>query len=414
MKRTLYVLVCLLLLPASTWSQEVEETVWEDSSQETVTVNRSDLDAIMERLEELEAEVLKLKTGARSDTSATDDYTDPYPVSSPAIAPVRQSLLPDISVVGNIIGKTSNDRTDPDRNQVNMQELELAFQGYLYPQIRADAFIALGSDDGHQAALEEGYVTFLQLGNTNLNSKLGKKRLDFGKINKIHPHHWHFVDAPLVNRNFLSEDGIITQGAFVGYLLPPIGRMFNSVEAGVSRLSRDDYPGDAPFGPGFDGRVYSGRLWSSMAMQNGSELEFGASVAHGPGSALADVDSNQVTLSGLDLTYRMWPSAHTRYLLQAEAINQRRLGQSNLGYYVLGNYKWDKYWDFGLRYDWSARSYPNPGHDSGLSAMLTNRLTETMLMRLQLNRGNRANFGKLNEAFFQIVWGLGPHTHPLE
>jgi hypothetical protein len=71
---------------------------------------------------------------------------------------VPQTELPDISVIGNIVGLASSDHAADNRSDIVVRELELGLQGYLYPQVRADAFIALSKLEGIIPALESSHA----------------------------------------------------------------------------------------------------------------------------------------------------------------------------------------------------------------------------------------------------------------
>ena len=65
--------------------------------------------------------------------------------------------LPNISVIGNIIGE-SNDH----KKSLDVKDIEFSFQHYLYPSVKADIFLGLHKENGKRSLeLEEGYVTFL-------------------------------------------------------------------------------------------------------------------------------------------------------------------------------------------------------------------------------------------------------------
>jgi len=128
--------------------------------------------------------------------------------AAPAAAPAVDSRtlgrgssleLPDISVIGNITGTYGSDKGMEDLNRVLLDESEFAFQGYLYPDLRADVIAAIHRHDGEYAThLEEGYLTFLRTRVPGLSLKVGEKLVEVGKTNGRHPHHWAFVDRPYV------------------------------------------------------------------------------------------------------------------------------------------------------------------------------------------------------------------------
>ena len=139
--------------------------------------------------------------------------------------------LPNISLIGNFVGQN----VDGDRS-FGVQEVELSFQHYLYPGVKADVFIGLGKHEegeeegGYEVSLEEAYVTFMSLPallfpnrpfNLPLGAMVGQKLLAVGKLNALHPEQWAFVDRPVVHQQFFGAGhGLAGQGGQLAYLLP--------------------------------------------------------------------------------------------------------------------------------------------------------------------------------------------------
>jgi hypothetical protein len=267
--------------------------------------------------------------------------------------------------------------------------------------------------------------------------RLGRKLLDFGKVNPIHPHHWPYVNGPVVFKDYMGH-GFGGDGLAVSYLLPT--ETFANLEVGAWKFSHHHHEEEeeeesVEFGAGFQDRVYSGRLWTSHPFSENAELELGASGAIGHGFRHhhheGDAEEEEqiyddISLRGLDLTYKFWPEAHRRLLLQAEALWHRRRGthlheeeiltegRTSFGYYLFGNYQWDNYWDAGLLYSAAEQPFPAEGRDACLSGILTNHLTETTALRLQLDLSRTPETGRESAVWLQLLWGIGPHSHPLE
>ena len=148
--------------------------------------------------------------------------------------------LPDISVIGDITAQTSTDTGYVNRNQVTIRGIELALQGYLYPQMRADMFLAMHR---HENAFEpeicEASVSFLRLFLDGLGLQAGKIHVDFGKLNKIHQHERPFTDQPLALTNFLGYHGLVGEGAALNYLFPL--PFFLRIEGGAWRMTAGEH-----------------------------------------------------------------------------------------------------------------------------------------------------------------------------
>ena len=342
----------------------------------------------------------------------------------------KASFLPDISVIGNNLGRFFTPRGTTDRNRLQLGEFEIGLQQKIYSGVRFDAFLTAGADNGFQVAAEEAYATFSQIGHLPFGAYLGQKRLDFGKINPIHPHARHYADQPAAVANLLGADSLSGNGAALTYLLP-VKNLFANLELGFWRtdpsgqgmnIGAGANPPFYPVGAGISGDFPLLRLWLSKELTKAGEIEIGAS--HGFGkSDLGD----RINLTGLDFTYRSSPSAFKRWIFQSEAFWHQRhdaVGgtgvHSRTGHYALLAYQPDQYVEYGLRYDNSQFPWPLPGRDESLSLIWSNNLTETTLLRLQYKYGNRTSSVFLparngyNELLLQFIWGGGSHVHSLQ
>ncbi|MBU3956253.1 hypothetical protein KJ633_07300 [bacterium] len=346
------------------------------------------------------------------------------------------SNLPDISVIGDFYGKASNSKDDTVKDKLTIRSIELSLQGYLYPEMRADIFLAMHKHgEIVEAEICEGYVSFLKLFN-NLSGKIGKVHVDFGKINKVHQHHRPYVDQPQVITNFFGDHGLVGEGASLSYLLPlPFFVQFDVsawqipshehepeeqdvtglIDADGNNIEEILVPGEcSEFGMG--GGVYTSRLWLSFPVSGKSELEIGASGATGQGSHYTH-HKDEVDIIGIDVTYKIWPSAHTRLLFQSEYLKLKRVvppGELNRrGFYSFLEYRFNRYWDAGVRYDHAENAFPVLTKHSSFSGIVTRHLTETTGWRFQYKQ-NFKEPDNIREAYIQIFFGIGAHSHPLE
>lgn len=344
--------------------------------------------------------------------------------------------LPDISLIGVIDGHTSSDKSDDTRDKLEFNEVETAFQGYIYPEMKADVFLALHKHDGeYESEICEAKVSFLKLAE-GLSAEAGKVHVEFGKLNKAHSHTRAMADQPAVLTNFLGEHSLNPQGGTLKYLLPL--PFYAQVQAGAWQGAPHEHGVDADntadvlditgstvsaitasedgsdFSPA--GKIYTGRYNMSFALGAASELELGASYLKGNGSHYEHHKDN-IKLAGADFTLKFWPSTYRRFTLQGEYMHLKRevpAGTLNRdGLYVLANYRTSKYWDFGARFDYSENALPSITYERDYSLIATRHLTETTTLRAQYKHINLSG-DKADEAWFQIIFGLGPHSHELE
>lgn len=342
--------------------------------------------------------------------------------------------LPDISGVVNISGYFSDDNNDTGKNKLKVDEVETAFQGYIYPELRADIILAVHRHgEEYETEVCEAKSSFLNLG-YGFSAEVGKIHLDFGKINKLHTHHLPMTDRPLVLRNFLGEHEFAPTGMVVKYLIPfiPFYSQFqlgfwnislhhhetketevldiNGTTVTVNSLvhsESDFYPTD---------KIYSFRWNSSFEIADNKDIEFGLSGIKGRGPHYTEHKDN-VEIVGADITFRWFPSSYKKWTFQNEWIHLKReipIGKLNReGFYSFINYRADKYWDFGIRFDYSENAWPGVLYERGVSAIVTRHLTETSYWRFTTKHVN-ASSKNITEEWFQLSFGLGPHSHELE
>ena len=398
-----------------------------------VTITKSQWEQFLARQQQLEKELAALKSQtatAPATLPAEDQSLDDTPASTTRPASGNRSLLlPDISLVTTGKFNGTNDRRDENRNRFSLEEAEIGIQGYVYPNVRADAFIVAAPGEGEAFNIEEGYLTFIGL-RKNLNLVVGRKFAPFGRTGEQHPHSWLYSRQLLARQNLVAGENLSGDGLLVRYLLPTGKKLFANLDLGVFNAAEGEEgvisndPSQITSGPGasFTNRFYTARLWASKAIGRNNELEVGASWARGDSALhnedfdLGAIGKSQVT--GADITWRRFFSGPKRLLLRSEYFRYqpkgdlRGIANSASGYYALANYRFNKRDDVGLLYEKSG--FPgNNDHEKALSLIYTRQFTEQFYFRLQAIRGDRPG-GNYNQVIGQLTWGLGPHTHNLE
>lgn len=277
--------------------------------------------------------------------------------------------IPDISVVGIMEGSNGH--------KFGFSEAELSIQGYLYPSIRADLFLSVAKDEvgDYGIAVEEAFVTATNIWD-RVGMRVGTKKIDFGKVNAFHPEQWGFISRPTVLTHFLGEEGLTGEGGAISYLFE--APFFLHAELGNWSEAET-------------GTFYTGRVSTSFEMPN--ESEFGIGV-----SAVADADD---TLLGIDATFVSYPESGTRWKFQNEILKRA----DEWGAYSFLAYRWNPYWETGLRYDVS------DGETDSFTGVITHSLTETSKLRLEVGYDLDA---QVLASTVQFVFGMGPHSHTLQ
>lgn len=330
--------------------------------------------------------------------------------SKPAIA------LPDISFTGQAGVNLFAGPEDSREASFTFDGFEIMAQSYMHPD--AQAVFVLGAHN-HEGVIEfeveEAFLTFSNLPFSTA-VKAGRKLLDFGRINHIHPHEWLFLSKPLIYSGFLGGHGLNGDGASVEALLPlPV---FLNVQAGIWRTPEahheeegEEHHHDA-FSPA--GELYNLRLWSSFEPAEKTELEFGLSGLKGTGSCHED-HMDRIVMLGADLTLKMWLSAYSRFMVMAEAMYLERQVPpgtfGSIGAYLYAGLRLDKNWEAGLRYDWAETPGPARDKHSNISLIASNYITESFKIRAEYAYSPEE---EAHTGMIKAVFGIGPHTHPLQ
>jgi hypothetical protein len=300
-----------------------------------------------------------------------------------------------------------------------MHESELGLQEIIDPYARADFFISFGE---HGVDLEEGFLTFTSLP-YGLQVKAGKMRAAFGKVNTLHNHVLTWTDRPLVTQNLVGgEDGINDAGVSLSRLLPAPKGIFLE---GTAQLFRGDSE-----------TVFAARKRSDLAtvghlrayadINESTNIDIGGSFARGK-SPFAHA-WNQ--LYGLDATLRWKPlrrAIYHSFLFRTELFWSARdqLSPLNIfetqhafGMYSSAEYRVNRRWTVGGRFDRSGRATNASLTDTGFSGILTYWPSEFSQIRGQYRYGHlwditNTRFTNANEFLFQFLFVMGAHgAHP--
>jgi hypothetical protein len=336
-------------------------------------------------------------------------------------------LNPDISLIGDFIGTAGHNQVAPGRS-LEMHESEVGIQAIIDPYARADAFISFGETGVN---VEEAYVTFTSLP-AGLLLKVGKKRADFGKVNTIHNHALPFIDRPLVTNNLVGgEDGIDDAGFFLSRFLPAPKNWFLEGSAEVLRGdSADVFQANRR-----EDVSVVGHLRAYRDLTESTNLDLGLSYARGhnnagigssfdPSRFLTNLYSGDATLRWKPLRRAIYNSFLFRTELVWSARDQLSAPLPNIfqtqhafGMYSSAEYRVNRRWTVGGRFDRSGHATDARLTDSGFSGILTYWPSEFSQIRGQYRFGHLAttptDFSNANELLFQFLFVMGAHgAHP--
>jgi hypothetical protein len=338
-------------------------------------------------------------------------------------------LNPDISLIGDFIGTAGRNTISPSRS-LELHESEVGMQAIIDPYARADAFISFGEEGVN---VEEGYVTFTALP-AGLLLKVGKMRAEFGKVNTIHNHALPFIDRPLVTNNLVGgEDGIDDAGISLSRFLPAPKNWFLQ---GTAQVYRGDSSDVFTASRRQDASVV-GHLRLYRDLGESTNIDLGGSYARGHNNAAAAAVGTTLNpslfltnLYGADATLRWKPlrrAIYHSFLWRNEFFWSARdqLSTANLfetqhafGLYSDAEYRVNRRWTVGGRFDRSGRATNAKLTDTGFSAILTYWPSEFSQIRGQYRYGHlwditNSHFTDANEFLFQFLFVMGAHgAHP--
>ena len=339
-------------------------------------------------------------------------------------------LNPDISVIGNFWGAVGQNTVRPVPT-LEFHETEIAFQAIVDPFARADFFVSLNREG---IELEEGYLTFSSLP-AGLVAKVGKIRAAFGKVNAMHNDALPWIDRPLVVENLVAgEEGINDAGLSVSRILPAPKGIF--LEA-TGQIYRGD-SGSLFAASQKKDVAYVAHLRGYKDLTESTNIDLGFSYAHGHSAPGADQivlgPDFHTNLYGIDATLRWKPlrrAIYHSFLARTELVWSQREQfsptpplpetQRAFGFFTSADYRLNRRWTVGARYDRSRRARQANLTDSGFSALLTYWPSEFSQVRGQYrfaryaegHDGRHDGRHDGNELRFQFLFVLGAHgAHP--
>jgi hypothetical protein len=334
-------------------------------------------------------------------------------------------LNPDISLIGDFIGTAGHNAVSPSPS-MQLHETEVGMQAIIDPYSRADAFISFGETGVN---VEEGYITFTSLP-AGLLLKVGKMRAEFGKVNTIHNHALPWIDRPLVTNNLVGgEDGINDAGMSLSHFIPAPKGWFMQGTAQVYRGDSDDVF-----------RAYRrqdlsvvGHVRAYRDLSESTNLDLGVSYTRGNSAGLITAPSPSAFFTNIyagDATLRWKPlrrAIYKNFLFRTELFWSARdqLSPLNIfqtqhafGMYASAEYRLNRRWTVGGRFDRSGQAANANLTDTGFSGILTYWPSEFTQIRGQYRFGhlalaNPGDFSLANEFLFQFLFVMGAHgAHP--
>lgn len=342
-------------------------------------------------------------------------------------------LLPDISLVGDLIADLSPDgTTQEDGARFGIREVELALQAAVDPTFRGDVFI--GFSDAEGVHIEQAFMTATSL---PIEVRLGRFLAPFGKQNTTHRHDLHTVDHSLAVQRFLGEEGLKTTGLYLGHSFAPFGFFQELILTAGDRLGEapEDLFTEESANKDLDGLAYSARLRNYWDLSEASNLEISGSFLTGMKereltAPIGEVNAQALrqTTFGADVTFRWRPPAQGLYksfILQSEFLAQKNedynLATSPApvdladmsGLYVFGRYQISRRGYLGARFDTVEDPEYGGERTNAFSGIWQFYPSEFSKIVAKFERVSPKSFEAFNRFILQATFALGPHKpHP--
>lgn len=366
----------------------------------------SDLEDNEQGLDTLLGEI----TGSEDET----DLSSLKPLSTPS-GNIFQSMNPDISIIGDVIGHYTSEEGGDFDDEVLFREVELGFSAAVDPYARADFFIGLGQEEGGEweMGLEEGYVTFLSIP-WGLQPRFGRFKSTFGKANSLHAHALPWVEYPLVIQNYFGDEGLAGDGMGLNWLVPNPWDKYIELSYEATKNDNEMFAGEE-----YNDLLHVVHLKNFFDLSDASTLELGLSYATAPNND--GHGGNRTDIAGADLTFRWRPpraGLYRSFLWQTEymAASAELPGGDvdSWGLYSALDFQFARRWTVGTRYDYSEMPYDSDLHENAYSGYLTFMQSEFLYWRLAYRHTERNYITLINEKdadeiFLQMNFGLGPH-----
>lgn len=375
------------------------------------------LRALVKGMEQQLQQALQRIDQLEKEKGTTVNRVDQVERSVKAVQSAPSALNPAIGMAFDAVAE----QRDKAGGNFNFRSAEIGISASVDPYARGYAFF---TGSGDRVEVEEAAMVTTSLP-WNLQARGGRFFADFGRLPKLHPHEYAFVNTPLsVERLVGGEsqaDGVELSYLFMTpfYLRGTIGG-YNKIGADNERVDNNKSRAWSRF-------TYLGRLSSYFDLTDDHSLELGTSVAYTPSVRIqSDPNGGSRTLNGVDLTYRYQPLGSTLYqglTVGGEFFGNSELEQRGSGYrrmfapggYAYAEMKLNREWSTGFLYD-NAPSLASPGKKTqSYSPFVTWTLSEFNRLRFQYTYGNdNVNESKNdngNQFFLQWTTTLGAHSH---
>jgi hypothetical protein len=249
----------------------------------------------------------------------------------------------------------------------------------------------------------------------NMNLRVGKYRLEFGRLNSTHPHAYSFIYQPLPHQEFFGGEGL-NDMAIRASSMVPTGKLYTEFMGAIlkgdifnaeTEDSQAQDSAETRIRPGF-----FGRMTTSAAVSEYGELSAGMSFV------TADYDKVErlrASVYGFDLKYKWKPNRYTSLTIEGEGLGNRLEKAdggkvSSYGGYAYFDYRFRQKYNIGSIFEYSQGKLDKNEYTWRAGGFVGFApIEETSLIRLVGDWTKPRNSGSYWTATIQLVFSLGPH-----
>jgi hypothetical protein len=350
-------------------------------------------------------------------------------------------INPDISVLGQPFIRWTNDVSDPSAKRAVLDEgeVEAVFDAYLNPYAKGNFVLSIGEEG---LEVEEGFFTILRGVPGGLQLKGGKYRVNFGKLNIMHPHAVPFAERPGVLAAYLPGDEALNEtGISVSERVPLPGAFSLTASADwlqgnsyrVARESTLDPSDPLESDPENGDRsaesrpAFVGNLSGFGQIGDRSGYEISLSVTGGTNNVAAATETRVYDLAG---KLKYWTAPSSYLLLQGEVLKLDREDAGwdpatlqytstkvrPVGGYVYGDYNFSPRYDAGIVYERFQQPTADKIWDQAVGGFVgLSLMEETSSFRLEFNHlmpGTPPGGPKpdaVDTITLRVIYSMGPH-----
>jgi len=341
-------------------------------------------------------------------------YTLLFLLCQAIFSPTNAGVVnPDISAIGQVYGTYTNDSLSEthDKFALSLGEIEINLDAALNPYFKGAFVLAIEGDGGIE--VEEAYASMVRGLPLNLALKAGKYRLNFGKLNQVHPHAYPFmrtprVLAPDVARLLPGEESFNDIAVEASTLIPVFGSWAITPSADFLE-GRSFHPEEAAIAHAWLAHV------SNTFSIDPAAFDIGGSITQGINNVAANT---KTTVLGLDAKAKVVGSPVYSLTIGSEYLYKLAVADTagvknhddRYGFYAYVNNQLFTRYNVGILYE----QYQNPDDRSVVDRSIKPFigfavLEESTLLRASYEYFLAGNAQKTSTVEVQLLFSMGPH-----